>query len=109
MLMLYAQIGVFAFIALTLSFWFTELHARNRLSWETIAIRLQSSTGASSPRTLFKSAGVMLQAVDYLERRTTCSDIQSLESLRRDALALRMTSALAILGIAHRGFAHKSR
>lgn len=106
MLMLYSQFALFAAIALAMSYWFAELHMRNRRSWEAIAIQLQPSMETESPRRLFRRAAVMIQAADYVEWRTNCSDRKLLEGFRHEALALRVASARAILGMprrSHRG------
>lgn len=99
MLLLYVQFALFSATALVLSSWFVEIHLRNRRSWDAIAIRLQHSQDAGSPGALFRRAGVLLEAVDYVEWKSNCPDRALIESLRHDALALRLSSARAILGI----------
>lgn len=102
MLMLYLQFALFAATALILSSWFAELHLRNRRSWDAIAIKLHQSKDASSPRALFERAGVLMEAIDYVEWRTVCSDRTMIDELRRSALALRLATGKSIFGMQRR-------
>ena len=102
MLMQYSQFALFAAVAFAVSLCLTELHVRNRRSWEAIAIQLQPAMDTESPRKLFRRAAAMMQAADYVDWRTNCADRELLEGIRDDALALRVSSARAILGMQRR-------
>ena len=103
MFLLYSQFALFAATALLMTLWLGELHLRNRRSWEAITAKLQTSMNEHSPRAMFRRAGWMMEACDYVEWRTQGADREKLEVLRGDAVALRLRSATAMIGMQRRG------
>jgi hypothetical protein len=105
------QLAAFSLTALYMFRRCSELHARNRRSWDEIVSRLSPAwkcakplqPGDSAPLaaarlwTVYRDAGVMMELADYADRHGR--DSSSVQELRFTALSLRFT---ALRALAHR-------
>src|SRR6266536_1331174 len=93
-----------ALVAIYLGHRTTLLHHRNMQSWESLVARLHPKWSVGGERRLwgmFREAGVMLEMADYAERNGTSVDLAIVNTLRRDALRIRIDVLKALVGRAY--------
>jgi len=102
------QLAAFSLMALFMFRRWSELHARNRRSWDEIVSRLSPAwkcadllqpgdttlLAAARLWTVFRDAGVMMELADYADRDGR--DSGSVQELRFTALSLRFAALRAL-------------
>lgn len=81
------------------------LRRRNRQTWNSLWAQAQRfPSDSANPWTRLRSARVAMEMADYAERNSGSNsqalERKELESLRRDAMAMRLASLRAIVGFA---------
>ena len=104
------QLAAFSLTAFYMFRRWSELHARNRRSWDEIVGRLSPAwkcadllqPGDTAPLaaarlwTVFRDAGVMMELADYAQCHARDFDTNSVQDLRFTALSLRLTVLRAL-------------
>jgi len=102
------QLAAFALTAFYMYRRWSELHARNRRSWQQIVSRLSPAWKGAVPLqpgdiaplaaaglwTVYRDAGVMMELADYADRHGR--DSSSVQELRFTALSLRFAALRAL-------------
>jgi hypothetical protein len=79
-------------IAVYLAAMGVALDRRNRRTWESLAARLAPGSGRRVP---FRNAGVLLEMVDYACRADNHFDASLAETLRSEAIRVRLGTVLS--------------
>jgi hypothetical protein len=80
------------------------LQRRNRRLWHDLAAQIEPSVIKRGSLARFHLAGILLQMADYAERNG--ADADSWTQLKNDAMALRMSTLLAMIRLSGSRAAH---